>query len=105
MKKVKKAVDKFKKTPALEEQEKAVKEEKKEAPEKETPKKEEVREPVEAEVWVGETEGFKKPSLTTRRMVHTYKSYKELIEKYKKQNPVKYKTKRVVLEAKLRRLK
>ena len=49
--------------------------------------------------------GFKHPSITDLTPAHTKKSFKRLMEAYRKQNPKKYALKKGRLEAKLRRLK
>lgn len=49
--------------------------------------------------------GFKKPSITIKVPIYTKESFKQLIEAYKKSNPVKYEVKKAELEKKLNILK
>ena len=50
-------------------------------------------------------QGLKRPSITDLRAAHTKKSYLELIEAYKIQNPTKYEAKKSELERKLKEAK
>ena len=50
-------------------------------------------------------QGLKRPSITDLKAAHTKKSYLELIEAYKIQNPAKYEAKKSELERKLKEIK
>ena len=66
--------------------------------------KEPVKEPVKR-VAKSALEGYKRTPLSFHPVVYTYKSFGELIERYKIQNPRKYKMKKAALEQQHRRLR
>ena len=75
------------------------------------PTPEPVFNPNEPEM-VGIEEGFKRPSITDRKPVHTKKQFKALIENWlgeneslKEKNPAKYQLKKSELETKLAKMK